>query len=79
MRDALSQLPDDQEVCYRLALCMSRQGRWEEAVPLYDRTLRLEETTVWAYFSHRQLATHHAYRTGDISQAVSCRGHQRRC
>ena len=37
---------------------------------MYECVLRGDRTTFWAFCAHRQLATHHAYRTGEMNAAI---------
>ena len=62
--------PADQAFLYEYGLCLSRLDRHEEAAPGYESVLRGEGTTFWAFCAHRQLATHHAYRTGEMEKAI---------
>ena len=62
--------PQDQACLYEYGLCLSRLDRHEEAAPVYEGVLRGEGTTFWAFCAHRQLATHHAYRTGEMDKAM---------
>ena len=62
--------PEDQAFLYEYGLCLSRLDRHGEAAPVYEKVLRGERTTLWAFCAHRQLATHHAYRTGEMKEAI---------
>ena len=62
--------PGDQAFLYEYGLCLSRLDRQGEAAPVYESVLRGDRTTFWAFSAHRQLATHHAYRTGEMNEAV---------
>ncbi len=62
--------PEDQAFLYEYGLCLSRLDRHGEAAPVYESVLRGDRITFWAFSAHRQLATHHAYRTGEMAEAV---------
>ena len=62
--------PEDQAFLYEYGLCLSRLDRHGEAAPVYERVLREEGTTFWGFCAHRQLATHHAYRSGEMKEAI---------
>ena len=62
--------PGDQAFLYEYGLCLSRLDRHGEAVPVYGKVLRGDRTTLWAFCAHRQLATHHAYRSGEMKEAI---------
>ncbi len=62
--------PETQAFLYEYGLCLSRLDRHGEAGPVYEKVLREEGTTFWAFCAHRQLATHHAYRTGEMNDAI---------
>ena len=66
----LQRIPEDQAFLYEYGLCLSRLNRHSEAMPVYERVLRRDQTTFWAYSAHRQLASHLACRTDDIGTAV---------
>ncbi len=70
LQTVIEEVSDDQEALYYLALSISRQNRYEDALELYRKTYEMDPKTVWAYFSLRQLATHLAFRKGEIEQAV---------
>ena len=62
--------PQDQACLYEYGLCLSRLDRHAEAASVYESVLQAERTTFWAFCACRQLATHHAYRTGDMDEAI---------
>ena len=62
--------PRDLACQYEYGLCLSRLDRHKETAPVYESVLRGEGTTFWAFCAHRQLATHLAYRTGEMDPAI---------
>ena len=62
--------PQDQACLYEYGLCLSRLDRHAEAASVYESVLQAERTTFWAFCACRQLATHHAYRTGYMDEAI---------
>ena len=70
LRQAVDVSPDDVEARFWLARTLDRLDRPDEAQPVYERICEDAEGTVWAYFAHRQRATHLAFRVGDIELAV---------
>jgi tetratricopeptide (TPR) repeat protein len=71
LRTAAGERPADQEALYLLALSMDRQGRHDEAFPVYEQVYALNPGTFWAYGSLRQRAQDLAFRKGDARQAVA--------
>lgn len=70
LKSLVTLAPRDPACLYEYGLCLSRLDRHEEAAPVYESVLRGEGTTFWAFCGHRQLATHHAYRTGEMEKAM---------
>ena len=70
LKSLVTLAPRDQACLYEYGLCLSRLDRHEEAAPVYESVLRGEGTTFWAFCAYRQLATHHAYRTGEMEKAM---------
>ena len=70
LQDLVERAPEDQAFLYEYGLCLSRLDRHGEAAPVYEKLLRGDRTTLWAFSAHRQLATHHAYRTGEMEEAI---------
>jgi len=67
---AVSVAPDDQQCVNYLALSLARQGKWDEAYPLYKKMYRIDDSTIWAYVALRQMATCSAFHRGDWKAAV---------
>ncbi|NKB66759.1 MAG: sigma-70 family RNA polymerase sigma factor [Candidatus Latescibacteria bacterium] len=70
LQAATQQAPDHFAARYEYALCLSRLQRHDEAVPVYQSVLEDNPPPFWAFSAHRQLATHLAFRAGDIETAV---------
>ena len=69
-RHAVAAAPDNQQCLNYLALSLARQGRWDEAYPVYERMYGLDGKTVWAYVALRQMGACLAFHRGDWSGAV---------
>lgn len=70
LQKAVEQAPSDTEANFWLARTFDRLDRRSEAMPLYERICADNDSSVWTYFAHRQLAIHLAFRVGAIEQAV---------
>jgi tetratricopeptide (TPR) repeat protein len=62
--------PSDHEAAFWLARALDRMDRRDEAQPFYVRICSSDEETIWTFSAHRQLATHLAFRVGDVERAV---------
>ena len=69
-RHAVTVAPKDQQCLNYLALSLSRQGRWDEAYPVYETMYGLNKKTVWAYVALRQMGSCLAFHRGDWDKAV---------
>ncbi len=59
--------PIRQQARQRLSLLCKRQGRWEEALALWQAAVAQDHTTVYA---HIELAKYYEHRLGDVDAAV---------
>ena len=69
-RRAVALAPNSQHSLNYLALSLARQNRWEEAFPIYETIYGLDNKTVWAYISLRQMGTYLGFHEGDWERAA---------
>ena len=69
-RHAVTLAPKNQQCLNYLALSLARQGRWDEAYPVYETMYGLNKKTVWAYVALRQMGSCLAFHRGDWDRAV---------
>lgn len=69
-RRAVAAAPEDQRCLNHLALSLCRQARRDEALPVYEKMLAVNDKTVWAYVALRQIGACLGFHKGDWNGAA---------